>query len=118
MVLNRAIKMRIYPDDEQRHKINVTQCSMQVFNLSCDFTESGESGFSTTYCGYPTFNISTVPHIRQGTSQEAINFVKMQPRSRINEAHEMEGVVARPLVELKDNQGKRVIVKIKVCDFT
>ena len=23
------------------------------FNLICDFTESGESGFSTTYCGYP-----------------------------------------------------------------
>lgn len=64
-----------------------------------------------------TFNISTVPHIGQGTIQEAINFVKTQPRSRINEAHEMEGVVARPLVELKDNQGKRVIVKIKVRDF-
>lgn len=25
----------------------------QVFNLSCVFTESGESRFSTTYCGYP-----------------------------------------------------------------
>lgn len=24
MLLNRAIKMRIYPDDEQRHKIDVT----------------------------------------------------------------------------------------------
>jgi putative transposase len=24
MVLNRAIKMRIYPDDEQRHKIDAT----------------------------------------------------------------------------------------------
>lgn len=24
MVLNRAIKMRIYPNDEQRHKIDVT----------------------------------------------------------------------------------------------
>lgn len=24
MILNRAIRMRIYPDDEQRHKINVT----------------------------------------------------------------------------------------------
>lgn len=29
-------------------------CLMRVvFNLSCVFTESGESGFSTTYCGYP-----------------------------------------------------------------
>lgn len=25
------------------------------FNLICAFTESGESGFSTTYCGYPKF---------------------------------------------------------------
>ena len=105
MILNRAIKMRIYPNDEQRHKIDVTlsHCRYiynkmlerntviykrrkehlnyyamqnllpemknylpwlkeagtitmvwtQVFNLSCDFTESGENGFSTTYCGYP-----------------------------------------------------------------
>ena len=26
------------------------------FNLICDFTESGESGFSTTYCGYPKYH--------------------------------------------------------------
>lgn len=26
MILNRAMKMRIYPDDEQSHKIDVTLC--------------------------------------------------------------------------------------------
>ena len=29
----------------------------------------------------------------------------------------MEGLVARPLIELQDRVGNRVIVKIKVCDF-
>ena len=29
----------------------------------------------------------------------------------------MEGVVARPIIELKDRMGKRVITKIKVKDF-
>jgi hypothetical protein len=30
----------------------------------------------------------------------------------------MEGLVGRPLVELFDRRGGRIIVKIKVCDFT
>ena len=30
---------------------------------------------------------------------------------------DMEGVVGHPLVELRDRLGKRVIVKIKACDF-
>lgn len=81
MILDRAIKMRIYPDDEQRHKIDVTLSHCRyIYNKMLErntviynrrgehlnyyamqnllrpdlcFTESGESGFSTTYCGYP-----------------------------------------------------------------
>lgn len=29
----------------------------------------------------------------------------------------MEGIVGRPIKELKDRNSNRVIVKIKVCDF-
>jgi hypothetical protein len=29
----------------------------------------------------------------------------------------MEGIVGRPIVELKDRMGKRVIVKVKVRDY-
>ena len=29
----------------------------------------------------------------------------------------MEGLVARPIVELNDKRGNRIIVKIKCCDF-
>ena len=63
-----------------------------------------------------TFNIDVVPIVGEGTIDEAIEFVKTKPKSTIGTA-DMEGVVARPLVELRDRCGKRVIVKIKVCDF-
>ena len=63
-----------------------------------------------------TFGIEIVPIVLTGTIQEAIDFVKTNPASTIGVA-KMEGVVGHPLVELRDRQGKRVIVKIKVCDF-
>lgn len=40
-----------------------------------------------------------------------------KPKSTIGTAP-MEGLVGRPVVELKDKNGKRLIVKVKVCDFT
>ena len=62
------------------------------------------------------FNIDSVPVIMKGKLQEGINYVKSKPKSKIGNA-DSEGLVARPLVELKDKQGKRIIVKIKVRDF-
>lgn len=64
-----------------------------------------------------SFNIDVVPVIFDGTIQEAVNFVKTKPKSTIGTA-DMEGVVGKPLVELKDRTGHRLIVKVKVCDFT
>lgn len=58
--------------------------------------------FATTSCG--------------GTLQECIDYVCSLPES----AHGhlvAEGVVVRPMVEMYDNQGKRVIAKIKARDF-
>ncbi len=62
------------------------------------------------------FNIDIVPTIMIGKLQEGVNFVKSKPNSKIGTA-KSEGLVARPLIELKDKNGKRIIVKIKVCDF-
>lgn len=62
------------------------------------------------------FGLEIVPVILIGTIQEAVDFVKSKPDSTIGKA-KMEGVVGCPLVEMKDRVGKRVIVKIKVCDF-
>lgn len=62
------------------------------------------------------FGIDIVPIVFVGDIKEAVDFVKTKPKSTIGTAN-MEGVVGRPVIEMKDRLGKRVIVKIKVCDF-
>ena len=64
-----------------------------------------------------SFGIDVVPIILTGTIQDAIDFVKTKPKSTIGTAN-MEGVVGRPAVEILDRRGNRVIVKVKVHDFT
>lgn len=61
-------------------------------------------------------NIKIVPIVFRGGLMGAVNYVVQKPLSAFSDKV-MEGVVARPLVELKDNQGKRIIVKIKVQDY-
>ena len=63
------------------------------------------------------FGVDVVPIVGTGTIDEAVAFVKTKPQSVIGSKAPMEGVVARPACELKDRMGRRVIVKIKVCDF-
>lgn len=62
------------------------------------------------------FNLEIVPIIMYGTIQEAVDFVKTKPNSTIGTA-KMEGLVGRPVIEMRDRCGNRMIVKIKVCDF-
>ena len=63
------------------------------------------------------FGIDVVPITFEGTLAEAVHFVTLQPSSKINHKHPMEGVVGRPKIELRDRQARRVIVKVKVRDF-
>ncbi len=62
------------------------------------------------------FDIDLVPIVLEGTIQEAVDYVKTKPKSQIGTA-DSEGVVGRPVQELQDRCGKRIIVKIKVKDF-
>lgn len=62
------------------------------------------------------FNIDCVPIIMTGTIEEAVDFVKANPDSTMGTA-KMEGLVGKPVVELYSKTGKRIIVKIKSCDF-
>lgn len=62
------------------------------------------------------FSLEIVPIIMYGSIQEAVDFVKTKPNSTIGTA-KMEGVVGRPIVEMRDRCGKRIIIKIKVRDF-
>lgn len=62
------------------------------------------------------FNIDVVPIIFRGTLEDAITYVKRKPKSTIGVAN-MEGLVCRPIVEVKDRMNRRVLVKVKVRDF-
>ena len=62
------------------------------------------------------FNIETVPIVLVGTIQEAVDYVKSKPKSKIGTA-DSEGLVGRPVLEMQDRTGHRIIVKIKVRDF-
>lgn len=63
------------------------------------------------------FNLEIVPILFEGTLDEGVAYAKTNPMSTIGKAP-MEGLVARPKVELQDRCGNRLIVKIKVRDFT
>lgn len=62
------------------------------------------------------FGIDTAPIILEGALQEAVDYVKTNPNSKIGTA-KSEGLVGRPKVEMLDRSGNRIIVKIKVNDF-
>ena len=67
-----------------------------------------------------TFNIGVVPVLFEGTLQEGIDYVKQHRKTTIGGGlfgAYMEGLVARPKVEVRDRLGNRVIVKIKYNDF-
>ena len=67
-------------------------------------------------CAARQFNLEIVPILFEGTLDDGVKYVKTKPMSTIGNAP-MEGLVARPKVELQDRCGNRVIVKIKVKDF-
>lgn len=60
--------------------------------------------------------LDVVPIIGEGTLYDAVNMAKAGFESRWGH-FEAEGIVARPKTELCMRSGKRVITKIKCCDF-
>ena len=62
------------------------------------------------------FGVRTVPVVGTGTLKEMVEYVRSHPQSKLRDA-ELEGVVCRPMRELLDRRGNRIIVKIKCRDF-
>lgn len=58
-----------------------------------------------------------MPYTKCFTIQQAIDFVKQRPMSKLDPSVRMEGLVLRPLIELYMNNDERVICKVKVRDF-
>lgn len=66
-----------------------------------------------------TFNIPVVPVVMTGTVMDGVDYVRKNPVcSLAEELKPAEGLVARPMVELRDIFGKRVIFKVKAKDFS
>ena len=63
-----------------------------------------------------TFGIDVVPIVLTGILEEGVDFIKTFPKSTIGKAN-MEGIVGKPKVDVLDRMGRRIIVKIKCCDF-
>lgn len=62
------------------------------------------------------FGIRAVPVLHCGTLPEAVEFIRQHPKSSLRDG-ELEGIVCRPVCELADRRGNRIIVKIKCRDF-
>lgn len=62
------------------------------------------------------FGVPAVPVVGYGTIDQAIKYVKGNPKSKLGDLT-MEGIVCRPMTELRDRCGNRVITKIKYKDF-
>lgn len=64
-----------------------------------------------------SLNISTVPIVRTGTLQDAVDLIKAGITSTWGD-FPAEGIVLKPAVELRMRSGARVITKMKHKDFS
>ena len=68
-----------------------------------------------------TLGLDVAPYLGQMTIGEAERMVAEGFKTRVpnvaNPDYLEEGIVARPVVPIKDPRGKRIIVKIKTCDY-
>lgn len=72
--------------------------------------------------GYASkLGLNVAPYIGQMTIEEAEKMVMKGFKTTVpdvsNPDYLAEGIVARPTVPIKDPRGKRIIVKIKTCDY-
>ena len=61
--------------------------------------------------------LQVVPVVGRGVLQDAVDYVRCNPKSHWNPSLVMEGLVMRPRVSLLTRSGRRIIAKIKGRDF-
>lgn len=77
--------------------------------------ENYQSRESVESCA-KAFGVPVVPIVGEGNLYQAVDFVKSNLKSTIGSC-DMEGIVCRPKMELRDRSGNRIIIKIKWEDF-
>ena len=90
-------------------------CSFILFDIYVPYSDTWLNRTSIEDIGR-SLGIDVVPVIFVGPLCGAVSYVKGHPKSTIGTAN-MEGLVCRPMVDVYDRTHKRVVVKIKVCDF-
>lgn len=64
------------------------------------------------------FGLDIVPIVLEGTLQDGVEYILNNRKSVVAKNGALiEGFVARPKIEMRDRCGKRIITKIKYCDF-
>lgn len=63
------------------------------------------------------FGFERAPVVINGTLNEIAELVKTAPASKVNPKIEMEGIVIRPVRELKNAKNERIIYKVKLADL-
>ena len=97
--------------DKDKNRFSIFDICMQGWWLPIDILNS--------YAG--ALGLDVAPYIGQMTIPEAEEMVAEGFKTRVpdvsNPDYLEEGIVARPVIPIKDPRGKRIIVKIKTCDY-
>ena len=97
--------------DKDKNRFSIFDICMQGWWIPIDMLND--------YAAKLDFTVA--PYIGQMTIPEAEEMVAEGFKTRVpdvsNPDYLEEGIVARPVVPIKDPRGKRIIVKIKTCDY-
>ena len=104
-----------YGGDIQKKKHYREDCSFILFDVYLPESDLWLKRDAIEDIAY-MFNIDAVPIVMTGTLQEAVGYVKRKPKSIIADT-DMEGLVCKPIIEMRDRQNQRIVIKVKVKDF-
>lgn len=97
--------------DKDKNRFSIFDICMQGWWIPIDMLNN--------YAAKLGFTVA--PYIGQMTIDEAEQMVMAGFKTRVpdvsNPDYLEEGIVARPIVPIKDPRGRRIIVKIKTCDY-
>ena len=97
--------------DKDKNRFSIFDICMQGWWIPIDMLN--------IYAEKLGFNVA--PYLGQMTIPEAEQMVAEGFKTRVpnvsNPDYLEEGIVARPVIPIKDPRGKRIIVKIKTCDY-
>jgi hypothetical protein len=100
-----------YNYDKENNRFNVFDICQQGWFIPIDILQE--------YCG--KLGLDMVPYLGQMSISEAEQMVSRGFKTKVpnatNPDYMEEGIVARPVIPIKDPRGKRIIVKIKSCDY-